>query len=127
MRHAPGAGTHTSGVCDILVIFLSVKKFDSNNNNNDKKNDNVPIMEKATRMKVAARQLICQGPNIKTKKKLTMYLPTNGEAWHYLGSGIMALQEYATLNAKSDGKDRASGGTKASGDTKSHRSSISTS
>ena len=89
MRHA-GAGTK-SGVRDILVMFLSAKRKDSN----------VPIMDEAARLKFNARKYAQEYQNeegMSTLHRMVSYklaidnTPGDGEAWHYMG---MALREYS--------------------------------
>ncbi len=99
-RHA-GAGT-TSGVRDIMVIFLSAKRI---NESNDW--IGAPLIEKAARLKSKAREY---SKDCKTEQESILYrivsqrlaienAPNDGEAWHYFG---MAIHDFIkTYNASS--------------------------
>lgn len=105
-RHA-GAGT-TSGVRDIMVIFLSAKRI---NESNDW--IGAPLVEKAARLKSKAREY---SKDCKTEQESILYrivsqrlaienAPNDGEAWHYFG---MAIHDFIkTYNASSLDRDTA--------------------
>lgn len=108
-RHA-GVAT-TSGVRDILVLFLTATQKStiphSNNDADLKRNDvestrthTAPCMERAARLKTYARpncihcetldeSILCR---MMHHRLALQFAPQDGEAWHYLG---MALREYA--------------------------------
>lgn len=93
-RHA-GVGT-ISGVRDILVLFLTGNKRSASNqiSNNDLiKRAPIPCMERASRLKSAARQdcvncvnavesILCR---MLYHRLSILHDPLGGESWHYLG------------------------------------------
>ena len=95
-RHA-GVGT-TSGVRDILVLFLTASRKSSTLN--VESTGTIPYMERATRLKTNARpncikcetleeSILCR---MMYRRLALQFVPTDGEAWHYLG---MSLREHA--------------------------------
>ena len=94
-RHA-GVGT-TDGVRDILVLFLTARSNSSS----------TPVVEKAARLKTSAREICTQNEALENSilcrimhhRLALIYVPTDGEAWHYLGT---ALHEYAKVSSSLD-------------------------
>ena len=100
-RHA-GAGT-TQGVRDILVLFLSAAAAKSKNSNHSNRMNHLHPLEFVARIKERSKALqstlTLQDPLAFQLKRALLYrtalsrLPTDGDAFHYLGTCLHALAQ----------------------------------